>query len=46
MPHLRYQYSIGFIVLDEFNNYQKILNGKKEIKANMKFGTAKAICLH
>lgn len=46
IPNLRYKYSFGFIVLDEFNNYQKILDGKKEIKANMRFGPAKSICLH
>ncbi len=45
VPNLRYRYSLAFIVLDEFNNYQKILDAKKEIKANMKFGTAKTVCL-
>lgn len=46
IPNRRYKYSFGFIVLDEFNNYQKILEGKQEIKRNMKFGPAKAVCLH
>lgn len=46
IPNFRYKYALGVIVLDEFNNYQKILDGKKEIKANMKFGPAKTIFLH
>ncbi|AEG73834.1 hypothetical protein MHF_1604 [Mycoplasma haemofelis Ohio2] len=45
MP-LKYKYLLAFLVLDEFNNYQKIVDGKKEIKKNLKFSPAKIICLH
>ncbi|OAL10261.1 hypothetical protein A6V39_02345 [Candidatus Mycoplasma haematobovis] len=43
---VKHKYLLAFVVLDEFNNYQKILDGKKEIKGNLKFSPAKIICLH
>lgn len=43
---VKHKYLLAFLILDEFNNYQKILDGKKEIKANLKFSPAKIICLH
>lgn len=42
----KYAFSFAVIVLDEFNNYEKIMTLKDEIKKNLKFSPAKIICLH
>lgn len=42
----RYPMTVGSIVLDELNNYKKIIDAKNQIKKNLSFSDAKIISLH
>ncbi|AGX89335.1 hypothetical protein [Mycoplasma parvum] len=44
--HNKYLMTVGSIVLDEMNNYKKILDKKHQIKNNLSFSDAKMISLH
>lgn len=44
--HNKYLMIVGSIVLDEMNNYKKILDKKIQIKKNLSFSEAKMISLH
>ncbi|ADX98384.1 hypothetical protein [Mycoplasma suis] len=44
--HNKYLMIVGSIVLDEMNNYKKILEKKFQIKKNLSFSDAKMISLH
>lgn len=42
----KYPMTVGSIVLDELNNYRKIIEAKNQIKKNLSFSDAKIISLH
>lgn len=42
----KYPMTVGAIVLDELNNYRKIIDAKNQIKKHLSFSDAKIISLH